>query len=107
VDIDPNNSIAQNNGLILNDVTDNWDKAFISNQTITRAADKMIYSKLTIAADTPGNNHFMMGWELNQTANASFNQLVHGFYWNNYLLNTYEKGNQTGLTLRFIPQAQP
>lgn len=97
-EIDPNNSIAQNDGLILNDVSDAWDKALISNQTITRAADKMIYSKLTIAADTPGNNHFMMGWELNQTANASYTQLVHGFYWNNYALTAYEKGNNTSGT---------
>jgi len=97
-EIDPNNSIAQNDGLILNDVTDAWDKALISKQTITRAADKMIYSKLTIAPDTPGNNHFMMGWELNQTANPSYTQLVHGLYWSNYALTAYEKGGNTSGT---------
>ncbi|MBI5675401.1 MAG: DUF2341 domain-containing protein [Nitrospirae bacterium] len=94
-EIDPNNSIAQNNGLILNDVSDAWDKALISNQTITRAANKMIYSKVTIAVDTAGANHFMMGWELNQSANASYTQLVHGLYWSDYSLTAYEKGNNT------------
>ncbi len=97
-EIDPNNSIAQNNGLILNDVSDSWDKALISNQTITRAADKMIYSKITIAADTPGNNHLMTGWEVNQTTSASYTQLVHGLYWNNYALTAYEKGSDTSGT---------
>jgi uncharacterized delta-60 repeat protein len=97
-EMDPNNSISQNNGLILNDVSDAWDKALISKQTITRAADKMIHSKLTIAADTAGNNHFMMGWEFNQTANANYTQLVHGFYWSNYTLTAYEKGGNTSGT---------
>ncbi|MBI4826972.1 MAG: DUF2341 domain-containing protein [Nitrospirae bacterium] len=95
-EIDPNNSISQNNDLILNDVSDAWDKALISKQTFARAATKKIYAKLYIPVDTAGNNHFMVGWELNQTSNASYNQLVHGFYWNNYMLNTYEKGGQTG-----------
>ncbi len=96
VEIDSDNSIYQNNDLILNDVSDSWTRALISKQTFTRAADKKIYMKFTIPADTPGDNHFMAGWELDQTTNASYTQLVHGMYWNNYLLTTYEKNNHTG-----------
>ncbi|RJR22585.1 MAG: DUF2341 domain-containing protein, partial [Nitrospiraceae bacterium] len=96
IEIDPNGSIAQNDDLILNDVSDAWDKALISQQTFNRAADKKIYVKLKIAPDTAGNNHFMAGWESNQTSNPSYNQLVYGFYWNNYTLGAYEYGNNRG-----------
>ncbi len=95
-EIDPNNSIAQNNDLVLNDVSDAWNKALISTQTFSREDGKEIYVDLTISPDTMGNNHFMVGWELDQTSNPSYNQLVHGFYWNNYKLTSYEKGSHTG-----------
>ncbi|MBI5739256.1 MAG: DUF2341 domain-containing protein [Nitrospirae bacterium] len=97
-EIDPDNSISQSDGLILNDVSDSWTKALISNQTIARTSGKMLYARLTIPADTSGNNHFMTGWELNQVSSANYNQLVHGLYWNNYYLTTYEKGSGTGGT---------
>ncbi|RJR22588.1 MAG: DUF2341 domain-containing protein [Nitrospiraceae bacterium] len=96
VQIDPDNSIVQNDGLILNDVSDNWTKALISKQTYRREDNKELYLSLTIAPDTDGNNHFMAGWESDQTSNPSYNQLVHGLYWNNYLLSTYELNNHTG-----------
>lgn len=95
-EIDPDNSIYQNDDLILNDVSDSWTKALISKQTFSRASDKKIYMKLTVPTDTAGNNHFMVGWESNQTTDPNYTQLVHGMYWNNYLLSTYEKGNHTG-----------
>ncbi len=101
VEIDPNNSIAQNNGLLLNDVSDAWDKALISQQTFSRAVNKAFYMKVDISADTMGNNHFMAGWEMDQTSSAYFDQLAHGLYFNNYVITTYEKGSHTG------PNTQP
>jgi len=96
VQIDPDNSIVQNDGLVLNDVSDSWTKALISKQTFRREDSKELYLALTIAPDTDGNNHFMAGWESDQTSNPSYNQLVHGLYWNNYMLSTYELNNHTG-----------
>ncbi|MAF43883.1 MAG: hypothetical protein CMI54_06955 [Parcubacteria group bacterium] len=96
IEIDPDNSISQNNNLILNDVSNSWTKVLISQQTFDRSNDKKIYVNLTIPTDTSGNNHFMVGWELDQISNPSYDQMVHGFYWDNYLLSTYEKGSHTG-----------
>lgn len=98
LEIDPNNSIGQNDDLLLIDVSDAWDKALISQATFNRAAGKEFYASLTIPADTDGNNHFMLGWELNQTSDPSYTQLVHGFYWNNYAFGSYEKGGSIGAT---------
>ncbi|MBI5664121.1 MAG: DUF2341 domain-containing protein, partial [Nitrospirae bacterium] len=96
VEIDPDNSISQNNGLVLNDVSDSWTKALISQQTFSRTANREFVARIA-TADSPGNNHFMAGWELNQTADPNYTQLVHGFYWNNFGgLTTYEKGTGTG-----------
>ncbi|HEY3358939.1 MAG TPA: DUF2341 domain-containing protein [Polyangia bacterium] len=101
VEIDPDGSLGQNDDLLLTDVSDGWNKALISKQTFARAPQKTLYADLTIAADTPGNNHFMLGWEANQTTNPIYSLLVHALYWNNYLLSTYEKGGHTG------PNTQP
>ncbi len=98
VEIDPDNSIDQNNGLLLNDVSDSWSKALISTRTFARAAGKELYIDLTVPADTLGNNHIMIGWGLNQTTNPSHTQLGHALYWNNYTFTTYEKGVNTGGT---------
>lgn len=96
VEIDPDNSFTQNNGLILNDVSDSWSKALISQQTFSRSANREFVARISIS-DSPGNNHFMAGWELNQTTDPNYTQLVHGFYWNNFgSLTTYEKGSGTG-----------
>ena len=96
VEIDPDGSIAENNDLLLNDVADGWNKALISKSTFAHSDGRTFYADLDIAADTAGNNHFMAGWEADQTSNASYTSLVHGLYWNNYLLTTYEKGAHTG-----------
>ncbi len=94
VEIDPNNSFTQNDDLNINDAgSDGWSKALISQQTIARAADKKIYMKMLVGPNTGGNNHFMVGWELDQTASANYNQLVYGYYWNNTEQRFYEKGN--------------
>lgn len=97
VEIDPSGGISQNNALLLNDVTDAWTMALISKTTYPRSEGRELYFDLTIAADTPGNNHFMAGWELNQTASAANNQLVHGLYWNNYAFGVYQKGGSLGV----------
>ncbi len=96
VEIDPNNSFGQNDDLLLIDVSDAWNKALISQASFSRVVGREMYVNLTISADTAGNNRFMVGWELNQTSNASYNQLVHGMYWNNYTFNTYERGTSRG-----------
>jgi hypothetical protein len=94
--IDPNNSFTQSDVLILNDAgSDGWTKALISQETFDRAMGKEIYVDLT-PYNTGGNNHFMVGWELNQSIEPNYNQLVHGFYWNNSSLTTYEKGSNKG-----------
>lgn len=94
-EIDPNNSFSQNDVLQINDAgSDGWTKALISQQTFARTMGKVLYIDLT-PYDTGGNNHFMAGWELNQSTAPSYNQLVHGLYWNNSSLTTYEKGNNT------------
>ena len=97
VEIDPSGGIAQNNALLLNDVTDAWTMALISKATYSRSEGRELYFDLTIPADTPGNNHFMAGWELNQTASAANSQLVHGLYWNNYAFGVYQKGGSLGV----------
>jgi hypothetical protein len=94
-EIDPNNSIYQDNMLFLNDAgSDGWTKALISQQTFERADGKEVYISLT-PFDTNGNNHFMAGWGLDQITDPSYTQLVHGMYWNNSALTTYEKGTYT------------
>jgi hypothetical protein len=93
-EIDPNNSFSQNDVLQLNDISDSWTKALISQQTFDRAIGKVLYVDLT-PFDSSGNNHFMVGWELNQSTDPDYDQLVHGFYWNNTSLTTYEKGTNT------------
>ena len=98
VEIDPNDSIDQNDDLILNDVSDAWDKALISQQTFSRSAGRTFYADLTIEGDTAGINKFMAGWEKDQTSNASYNQLVHGLYWNNTNFTTYQNGSNRGAT---------
>lgn len=98
VEIDPVGGISQNNALLLNDVTDSWSMALISKATYERSAGLELLIDLSIPADTAGNNHFMAGWDVNQTSSANYNQLVHGFYWNNYSFLTYEKGGNTGGT---------
>ena len=100
VEIDPSGGISQNNALLLNDVTENWTMALISTTTYPRSEGRELYFDLTIAADTPGNNHFMAGWELNQTASPAHSQLVHGLYWNNYAFDVYQKGGSLGVTGR-------
>ena len=97
VEIDPSGGISQNNALLLNDVTDAWTMALISKTTYPRSEGRELSFDLTIAPDTPGNNHFMAGWELNQTASAANNQLVHGLYWNNYAFGVYQKGGNLGV----------
>jgi len=98
VEIDPNNSFDQDDDLLLNDVSDAWNKALISQQTFSRATGRTFYVDLTIGADTAGNNNFMVGWEKDQTSSASYNQLVHGLYWNNTNFTTYQYGGNTGAT---------
>ncbi len=95
-EIDPDNSIGQNNNLNLNDVSDGWNKALISQQTFERAPDKNLYVSLTIANDTNGTNRFMIGWEIDQITDPSYTQLVHGLYWNNRTFTTFEKTTNTG-----------
>lgn len=96
IEIDPNGSIEQDDGLILNDVSSGWNKALISQRTFARAPGTVLYMDLTVPPDTPGNNHLMIGWEANQTTNPSYQQLVHGMYWNNYSWSTYQKGRHSG-----------
>jgi hypothetical protein len=76
--------------------------ALISKMTYARSAGKELLIDLTIPADTVGSNYFMVGWDLNQTTNASYNQLVHGFYWSNYSFDTYEKGGRKGGTGNYV-----
>lgn len=95
-EIDPNNSFTQNDVLQINDAgSDGWSKALISQKTFDRNIGKVLYVDLT-TYDTGGNNHLMVGWELNQSTNPSYTQLVHGFYWNNSSLGVYEKGGNQG-----------
>jgi len=98
VEIDPSGGISQNNGLLLNDVTEAWTMALISKTTYTRSEGRELYIDLTIPVDTAGNNHFMAGWELNQTASPAYSQLVHGLYWNNYVFDGYQKNVSLGVT---------
>lgn len=95
-EIDPDNSFDQNEDLIINDVSDSWTKALISQQTFSRAAGRTLYVDLTTGPDTAGNNYIMIGWENNQTANPSYTQLVHALYWNNTNFTTYQYGGHTG-----------
>jgi hypothetical protein len=101
VEIDPDGSISQNDDLLLNDVADGWNKALISKPAFARAAGRTFYAELDTGVDTPGNDHFMLGLDLDQQTNPSYTALVHGMYLNNYLLTTYEKGSHTG------PNTQP
>ncbi len=99
VEIDnASNTIRQNDDLQLFDVTSGWNYALISNMTFDRLAGRELYIDLTIPADTAGANYFMVGWELDQTGVASYSQLVHGMYWNNYTFSTYEKNVHRGGT---------
>lgn len=100
VEIDPSGGIAQNNALLLNDVTDAWTMALISTATYSRSEGRELYFDLTIPADTAGNNHFMAGWELNQTTSPAYSQLVHGLYWNNYAFDVYQKNGSMGVAGR-------
>jgi hypothetical protein len=96
VEIDPQNTISQNDDLLLLDVDGNWSNALISKATFSRVAGRELYVSLTIPADTPGYNYFMAGWELDQIGSAHYNQLVHGLYWYNYNFRFYERGGYKG-----------
>lgn len=97
-EIDPNNSIYQNNGLYFQYANSAWSKALISQQTFTRAANKTFYAKLRTSDSASVDDHLMMGWELNQTTDASYSQLVHGLYWSNFSYTAYQKGSSYGYT---------
>ncbi|MBI5142241.1 MAG: DUF2341 domain-containing protein [Nitrospirae bacterium] len=94
-EIDPNGSISQNNGLLLDYVDSNWTKALISKQTFARSSDRQFYVKLT-SMDSAASDYIMMGWETNQTTDPSYTKLIHGLYWVDSYFNTYEKGGNTG-----------
>jgi uncharacterized delta-60 repeat protein len=95
-EIDPNNSISQNNDLILKYVNAAWSKALISNTKFTRSSDKRLYVKLSTLASS-GSDYVMIGWEADQNSSANYNQLIHGLYFNNYSnVLAYEKGSNRG-----------
>lgn len=104
--IDPKNAISQNNDLLLANVSYGWDTALISKATFTRQSAKVILVDLSIPVDNPArDDHMMIGWELNQTANPSYNQLVHGLFLQNYGFNVYEKGTPVGATGTYAANA--
>lgn len=95
-EIDPNNSIAQSNALILNHVNYAWDKALFSAKTYARLPGRTLYATMTVPANVAGYEHVMIGWTADQTADPYYSRLVHGLYWNNFVFSTYEKGGHYG-----------
>ncbi len=94
--LDSAGKFSQNDGLHLAYKNYGWNSALISNTTIDRAAGKALYVVFQ-PTDGPANDYVMMGWEADQTTNASYTQLVHGLYWNNFgPLRVYEKNANIG-----------
>jgi len=89
-------TFTQNNGLVLSTVNTSWRNGLISQQTFSRVSGKELYVRLTISADTAGSNLFVIGWGVNQTTTAYYDQFSHGLYFKNYVLSTYEGATETG-----------
>jgi hypothetical protein len=96
VEIDSANTISQNDGLHLLDVSTGWNFALLSKQAYDRQIGREVLIDLHIPADTAGAKYFMAGWDLNQTSDPSYTQLVYGVYWQNYTFNIYERGASRG-----------
>lgn len=94
VEIDPYNCFTQNNALVMANNNANWTQAVISQSTFTRTDLTTLYIKYTTGSSVA--NHVMMGWETNQTASASYNQLIHGLYFAGGTLAIYQNGGSLG-----------
>jgi uncharacterized delta-60 repeat protein len=93
IEIDNYDAISQGDGLILSTTSNySWSKALISKRTFNRELQWQLLFDLTIGPDTNGNSgdYFMLGWWLDQTTYANYNQFAHGLFWGNYALRTYE-----------------
>jgi hypothetical protein len=96
IEIDAYNAIDQNDGLLLHTTANySWNKALISQKVYDRQFQWELYADLTINTDTNAGtvDYFIFGWLLNQKTFTHYNQFVHGLYWSNYWLRTYEKGS--------------
>lgn len=96
--IDPNGQFTQNNALQLNYVDASWNAALISKDIFSRTPGTMLYMRLR-PENGASSDSFMAGWEVNQTANPSYTQLIYGLYWPNFgNLLIFEKGSNRSYT---------
>ena len=89
VEIDPNGAFEQDDGIVMHDVSNSWNKAVISKQIYQRAPGRTVYARIEVGADTD-YTHFMIGLGHDQTSGSSYNNGAHLIYFNDGILRVYE-----------------
>ncbi|MBU0479546.1 MAG: DUF2341 domain-containing protein [Proteobacteria bacterium] len=85
--------ISQNNALLLSSVDNSWNAALISKKTFPRTVGMVLYMQVR-PENGPTSDNLMAGWEMNQTTNPSYTQLIYGLFWPNFgNIDVYEKAS--------------